>query len=136
MENKIFEINKEEGTIKIVCEELINIYKDFIKSENLGMANLLIYYISKNSLISSDTIKFLFEKGKNEDLVIILNNHLDSKKDKLMYCFSVDEKHLEELRRSLTNNDKVLEIKEQIMQTNLKLENLRLELDRLRRGAE
>lgn len=53
-----------------------------------------------------------------------------------MYCFSVDEKHLEELRRSLTNNDKVLEIKEQIMQTNLKLENLRLELDRLRRGAE
>ncbi|MGL4357346.1 MAG: hypothetical protein ACRCSY_01400 [Cetobacterium sp.] len=136
MENKIFEINKEKGTIKIACEEIINVYKNFIKSENLGMANLLIYYISKNSLISSDTIKFMFEKEKNEDLVIVLNNHLETRKDKIMYCFDVDKKDLEDLGRSLSNNDKVLELKEQIMQTNLKLENLRLELDRLRRGAE
>ena len=146
MENKIFEINKTKGTIKIACGKIVSIYKNFVKSENLGMANLLIYYVSKNSSISSGTIKFLFENGKDEDLVITLSNNLENNNFNLrpsecinknfMYCFYVDEKDLEDLKRSLMNNDKVLEIKEQIIQTNLKLENLRLELDRLRRGAE
>ncbi|MGL4276964.1 MAG: hypothetical protein ACRCS2_06960, partial [Morganella morganii] len=41
------------GVIKIACGKITNIYKNFVKSENLGMANLLIYYVSKNSSVSS-----------------------------------------------------------------------------------